>query len=235
MDPSFHVLTSRSSYIAWKSWKKTNETYQNSQAPASEEHVGEAETSSAPSESPKIAIVDGMVLVQQMAKKPGTISTVKDLGQHFNDRLLVLTADFDEVILVFDTNKADSVKQKTREKRRQGKHPIQYQIADNTNIKHILMGRFLSHEKTKADLTEYLTQAVLKNNANSQKLVIISASGHTRSNHDMQFEDNNYEEADTLMIFFAAPASHHSSCFAAANSLVFKNFNKALLAVHGWV
>ena len=69
------------------------------------------------------------------------------------------------------------------------------------------MGRFLSHEKTKADLTEYLAQVVLKNNANSQKLVITSASGCTISNHDMQFEDNNHEEADTLMICLAAAAS----------------------------
>lgn len=53
MDPSFHVLTSRSSYIAWKSWEKNNET-QNAQAPTSEEHVNEAETSLVPSESPKI-------------------------------------------------------------------------------------------------------------------------------------------------------------------------------------
>ena len=111
-------------------------------------------------------------ITKQMAKKPGTISTDKDLGQHVNDRLLVLTAGFDEVILVFDTYKADSLKQKPREKRRQGKGPIQYQIADDTNIKHLPMERFLSHEKMKADLTEYFAQAVLKNNANSQKLVI---------------------------------------------------------------
>jgi len=79
--------------------------------------------------------VDGMVLVQQMTKKSGTISIVKDLSQHFTDRLLTLTEDFEEVILVFDTYntayKAKSLKQKTREKRRQGKDPIQYQIADD--------------------------------------------------------------------------------------------------------
>jgi len=76
-----------------------------------------------------------MVLVQQMTKKSGTISIVKDLSQHFNDRLLTLTEDFDEVILVFDIYKAESLKHKTREKRRQGKDPIQYQIADDTSIK----------------------------------------------------------------------------------------------------
>lgn len=68
--------------------------------------------------SQKIAIVDGMVLVQKMTKKTGTITTVKDLGQHFNDKLMTLTAEFDEIILVFDTfdtYKSDSLKQKTIE------------------------------------------------------------------------------------------------------------------------
>ena len=55
----------------------------------------------------------------------------------------------------------NSLKEKTREKRRQGKAPIQYKIADDTNIKHIPIARFLSHEKTKADLTDYLAKAIL--------------------------------------------------------------------------
>ncbi len=52
----------------------------------------------------------------------------------------------------------------------------------------------------KADINKYIPQAVLKNNANSQQLVITSVSGHTSSNRNKQFEDNNHEEADTLMI-----------------------------------
>ena len=110
-----------------------------------------------------------------MAMKPGTINTDKDLIQHFNDMLLVLTAYFDKVILVFDSYKADRLKQKTKAKQ-QGKDPIQYQIADDTNIKHIPMGHFLSHKKTKANLTEYLAQAVLMNNANSQTLHLDQAA-----------------------------------------------------------
>ena len=48
--------------------------------------------------------------------------------------------------------------------------------------------RFLSHEKTKADLTDYLAKATLDYNKNSPQLVITSASGHTRSNRSMHFE-----------------------------------------------
>ena len=142
-----------------------------------------------------------------MANKPGTISTVKDFGQYFHGRLLVLTTYFDEAILVFDTYKAHSLTQKSREKRPQGIDPIQYLIADDTNIKHIPMGRFLSHEKTKADITEYFAQAVLKNNANSQTLFITSTSGRTRSNRGMQFQENNHERIDTLLLCLAAAAS----------------------------
>ena len=79
-----------------------------------------------------------------------------------------LTADFDNVILVFDTYKADLLEQKTREKRGQGKYPIHYQIADDTNIKHIPMECFLSHKTTKADLTKYFVQAVVKNSTRSE-------------------------------------------------------------------
>ena len=50
--------------------------------------------------SRKIALVEGMVLVQQMAKKPATIVTIIDLSECFNDRLMSLTRDYDEIILV---------------------------------------------------------------------------------------------------------------------------------------
>ena len=119
----------------------------------------------------------------------------------------MLTADFKEVILVFDTYRTESLKQKTRQKRQHDKDPIHYKIADDTNINHIPMARFLSHEKTKADLTDYLAKAVLRMNANSPRLFITSSSGCTKSNHDIQFEENNHEEADTLMICLAAAAS----------------------------
>lgn len=111
--------------------------------------------------SHKIALVDGMVLLQQLAKKPATMLTVKDLSECFNDRLMSLTRDCDEIILVFDTYREDSLKSATRDRRRQGRAQIQYQVTDDTNIKHIPMNRFLSHDKTKAGLTNYLAAKTL--------------------------------------------------------------------------
>ena len=158
----------------------------------------------------KIAVVDGMVLVQKIANKTGTLKTVKDLSQSFNDSLTSLTAGFSQVILVFDTYRPDSLKQNTRKRRQQGKAPIQYHITDDTKIKHIPLKRFMSHDKTKSDLTGYLAKAILDYRRDSPQLVITSALGHTRSNRNLHFEDNNHEEADTLMICLAVEASRRS-------------------------
>ena len=72
------------------------------------------------------------------------------------------------------------------------------------------MSRFLSHDKTKADLTDYLAAKTLEYNRGSSELIITSASGHTRSNKDLLFEENNHEEADTLLIHQAVLASQRN-------------------------
>jgi len=64
-----------------------------------------------------------MVLVQKLSKKAAAAVTVKDLSVCFNDKLMNLTRHFDEVILVFDTYRADSLKNRARQKRRKGKDP----------------------------------------------------------------------------------------------------------------
>jgi hypothetical protein len=136
--------------------------------------------------------------------------TVKDLAEWFNDRLMTLTRGYDEIIVVFDTYRPDSLKSTTREKRRQGKDPVQYEVKDDTNIKHIPMTRFLSHERTKADLTEYLATKIIEYNKDSPKLIITSAGGQTMSNSGALFENNNHEEADTLLIQQAVLASNRN-------------------------
>ena len=87
----------------------------------------------------KIAVVDGMVLVQKLSTKAAAVETVKDLSVCFNDRLMNLTRHYDEVIVVFDTHRADSLKNRTRQKRRKGEDPMQYQVRDTTSIRHITL------------------------------------------------------------------------------------------------
>jgi len=87
-----------------------------------------------------------MVLVQKLSTKAAAMVTVKDLSVCFNDRLMNLTRHFDEVIVVFDTYRVDSVKNRTRQKRRKGKDPVHYPVRDTTSIRHITLSRFLSHD-----------------------------------------------------------------------------------------
>ena len=77
------------------------------------------------------------------------------------------------------------------------------------------MSRFLYHEQTKADLTEYLAEKTLEYNKDSSKVIIVSAAGRTLSNSNLHFDDNNHEEADTLMICLAVNASQRSPSSAA--------------------
>src|SRR6218665_3100255 len=84
-----------------------------------------------------------------------------------------------KIILVFDTYRDHSLKSASRDKRKQGRVPTQYQVIDDINIKHIPMNRFLSHNKTKADLTDYLAAKTLEYTSIAHKRVITSSSRHT--------------------------------------------------------
>lgn len=75
---------------------------------------------------------------RNIKKTPTTMVTVQDLSQVFYGRLMTLTQNFDEVILVFDTYKPDSMKSATRQTRCQGKDPVQYQVRDETTMRKLI-------------------------------------------------------------------------------------------------
>ena len=141
----------------------------------------------------KIGVVDEMVLVHKLPNKATAMVTVKDLSMIFFERLMSLTQNCDEIILVFETHKANFLKRATREMRRHGKDPVQYQVKDETSIKHITLQRLLSHEQTKSDLTEYLAANILGYSRDSPKLVIASASGSTNSNKSNQIKSSLFK------------------------------------------
>ena len=101
-----------------------------------------------------IAIVDGMDVLHKMQST--ALGTVVDLSHGFNDLLVSMSWEYDATILVFDTYNYVSLTYATREARLQGQRPVQYQIHDDTRIKHITMKRVLSYDKTNADLADYL-------------------------------------------------------------------------------
>ena len=55
-----------------------------------------------------IAVVDGMVILHKMQST--ALWTVVDLSHSFNDLLLSMTREYDEIIFVFDTYKDASLK-----------------------------------------------------------------------------------------------------------------------------
>ena len=86
-----------------------------------------------------IAVVDGMAILHKMQST--ALGTVVDLSHRFNELLFSISWEYDAIILVFDTYKDVSLKYATRETRLQGQRPVQYQIQEETRIKHITMKR----------------------------------------------------------------------------------------------
>ena len=71
-----------------------------------------------------------------------------------------MTREYGEIVLVFDTYCKDvCLKYATREVWLQGQRPVQYEIHDDKGIEHnyhVMFKRFLYHDKTKADLADYM-------------------------------------------------------------------------------
>ena len=73
-----------------------------------------------------------MVVDQKLSTKVSSVDTVRDLGVCFNDSILNITRDYDEMIIVLDTYRSESLKNITRQKRKKRIHQ-QYQVQDETN------------------------------------------------------------------------------------------------------
>ena len=117
-----------------------------------------------------------------------------------NDLLLSMTREYDQITFVVDTYTMCLLNMRLEKHAYMGS----VLIHDETHIKHITMKRFLSHDKTNADLADYLAMKVLSYNTDSPELVITSSSGYTISNGD------NHEETDTLMIHHAVLTSRRN-------------------------
>lgn len=75
----------------------------------------DADSTSSDAPSRNIALVDGMVLVQKLSKKPVTMVTAKEC-ECFNEKPMSLTRDCEEIIMVFDTYRPKFLKNATRDK-----------------------------------------------------------------------------------------------------------------------
>jgi len=151
----------------------------------------------------KALIVDGMALVHQFSGKRTDMKTFSDLFHGFVQALEKRIGIYDCVHIVFDHyNEGASLKHATRERRKGStKDNRQYVCVDSTPIR-TSMQVFLSHNKTKASLTEY------NHFKHRQPKVVVSTASGAKSTH-MNVEDltSTHEEADTMLILHAVQAN----------------------------
>ena len=158
----------------------------------------------------KCLVIDGMAVLH-LIKITGNITTMSALRTAFNARVEEKFQLYDEVRLVFDPYSEDSRKQATREKRKKGSETTYYSVNDSTNISGISMNQFLSHEKTKQEVSVFLAKQFIEAYKDSKTIFVTCFTKHpeytsfTYSNVDgevKQVDDlrMNHDEADTMLV-----------------------------------
>ena len=156
----------------------------------------------------KVVIVDGMAEVQSL-DKPAVITSCAHLAEHFTEKVLQKYFESDELHLVFDRYDVPfSLKSATRVRRQGDQQPIYYRVTDSTHIAKVPMKRLLSHERTKMELTEYLSAKMIQRSECMGKNVIVAWGCNCQGTHlDVVHLRRSQEEADTKIILHAVDAA----------------------------
>lgn len=112
-------------------------------------------------------LIDGMALVQSM-NKAHEIKFCRDFAQAFLKKVENDYSAYNNIYIVFDVYKENSLKNQMREKRSRRKNTY-YRVTDNTLMKNVSLKDFVSSIKTKNELTKYLGQKIMEHNFNSNK------------------------------------------------------------------
>ena len=110
-------------------------------------------TSSVPNEKNSVIIFDGMAIVNLISiENSKFIRTCEDFANVFTNQIIDESQWFSEIRVIFDLYLDISLKAKTRNDRTNSSQ-IKYKLDDSTSIKHLKTSEFLSHIKTKQDMT----------------------------------------------------------------------------------
>lgn len=164
---------------------------------------------------PSVLIIDAMCIVNMVTKTPDMSNAM-----HFAMKFVEIVAGiskptYDEIRVVFDQYIPGSLKETTRDKRTCKTPPIHYHVHDGTDIKNIKA--FLSHIKTKAELTKYLSDKLIKYyQGKSQKVVVIHHTvmeatcplSDVVSMPEMTPGQHHLEEGDQLVLLNAFDVMH---------------------------
>ena len=111
--------------------------------------------------------------------------------------------------MIFDRyDVLSSLKSATRSKRQGTQEHIYYHITDSTHIAKGTLKTFISHTKTKAELTTFLAQKVMeRGEATGKKVVVAWATEFKATYKDVSHLQSDREEADTKIILYALDAT----------------------------
>ena len=130
-------------------------------------------------------------------------------------RITRMMKPYDEARIIFDCyDIAQSLKQKTRANRAQGKE-MEFAIYDEMDIAKITLKELLSASKTKQLLSNILGNAVLEEYEGSKKKVVVVKGSTVQITHPHSLAESmsthNHEEADTKIPLLVIDAIGDSS------------------------
>ena len=152
----------------------------------------------------RVLIIDAMATLQGIKKSPG-MTAIRHLKETFVKKIMNMSRRYDEVRVLFDYYREDSLKSKTRASRATSvaASKASYDVNDQMCIKSLSLKELLSSSHTKNGLTKLLSEAILKHNEGSSKKYVVSYHQCTTVNvpHtiDDEFKEHSHEEADTLI------------------------------------
>ena len=130
------------------------------------------------------------------------LKTCEDFANVFVNQIIDESQRFSETRVIFDLYFETSLKSKTRNDRTNSAK-IQYKVDDSAIIKHLKTSEFLSHIKTKQNMTVYLSQKLETALTKTNISCVINYKNKCLTNV-MEFayglQGHNHEEADTLII-----------------------------------
>ena len=113
----------------------------------------------------RVLIINGMAVVNSVIKNE-KIKTCLNFLESFLAMICKITANYDEIRLVFDRYVPSSLKEQMRSKRTKGKSTYRH-VKDTTIIQNVSLKDFLSDVRTKTELTEYLAEKVIRHSKSS--------------------------------------------------------------------
>ena len=155
-----------------------------------------------PPANPDSVVIDAMRVLNEMATK--RFKTGKDLVNEFRRRIEVISSNAMLQTVVFDTYSAEpSLKDKTRiSRKKRSLPPRDFNISLEKNIEKITMSELLSSSVTKRSITELLMQQIIDHMEELNVNYVVAGNHKTywSLNGQTNQEENDHEEADTLMI-----------------------------------